>query len=321
MDKSLSRGVAAGSPVVRPDVVLRPLRAEDLEAIVALDGRSGGPSRRGYFEKRLAAALRKPKGHLQIALTTGQGLVGFLLARLAGGEYGRPEDVVVLEALGVDPTLRHAGLGRQMLAELERLARAHDIHEVVTQVDWRNDSMLRFLASADFELSPRVILERVVDRVPLPGSDEEIEAWPPLVRSLRPNDLVPLVQIDRNLTGQDRRRYLERKLDEALNQSAIEVSLVAETEGHPVAFAMARVDFGDFGHVESVAALDTIGVEPAFGRKGFGHAVLSQLVENLAALHVLHLETEVAHDAFPLLAFLSAEGFRPSQRLSFQRKI
>jgi ribosomal protein S18 acetylase RimI-like enzyme len=321
MDKSPSRGVATRSSAVRPDVVLRPLRAEDLEAIVALDGRSGGPSRRGYFEKRLAAALRHPKGHFQIALESGKALVGFLLARVAGGEYGRSEDVVVLEALGVEPELRHAGLGRQMLAELERLARAHDIHQVVTQVDWRNDSMLRFLASAEFELAPRIVLERVVDRIPLPSSDEEIEAWPPRVRTLQASDLAPLIQIDRNITGQDRGRYLERKLDEALNQSAIEVSQVAETEGHPVAFAMGRVDFGDFGHVESVAALDTIGVEPAFARQGFGHAVLSQLVANLAALHVKRLETEVAHDSFALIEFLTASGFRPSQRLSLQRKI
>ncbi len=321
MDKNLSRGGARGSPVVSPAAMLRPLRAEDLDASVALDGRTGGRPRAGYFEKRLAAALRKPKGHLQIALTSGQGLVGFLLARIAGGEYGRPEDVVVLEALGVEPTAQHAGLGQLMLAELERLAGARNIREVVTQDDWRNHSMLKFLASARFELAPRTVLERVVGRMPLPGSDEEIEAWPPLVRSLRATDLTAVVQIDRNLTGHDRRRYLERKLDEALNESAIEVSLVGEAEGHPVAFAMARVDFGDFGHVESVAALDTVGVEPAFGRKGFGHAVLSQMIENLAALHVKRLETEVAHDSFALLAFLYASGFRPSQRLSFQRKI
>jgi ribosomal protein S18 acetylase RimI-like enzyme len=321
MEKNLSRSVAPASPAVRSDVVLRPLRAEDLDSIVALDGRSGGPSRRGYFERRLAAALRKPRVNFQLALTSGQGLVGFLLARVAGGEYGRPEDVVVLEALGVDPTVRHAGLGRQMLAELERLARARDIHQLVTQVDWRNDSMLRFLASADFELAPRGVFERAVDRIPLPNSDEEIETWPPLVRSLRASDLGPLVQIDGNITGQSRGRYLERKCDEALNDSAIEVSLVAETEGHPVAFAMARVDFGDFGHVESVAALDTIGVEPAFARKGFGRAVLSQLIANLAALHVKRLETEVAHDSFALIEFLCASGFRPAQRLSFQRKI
>jgi ribosomal protein S18 acetylase RimI-like enzyme len=321
MEKDAALGVAPGSPAVRPDVLLRPLRAEDLDSVVALDSRSVGPPRRGYFEKRLAAALRRPSDHLQIALRSEMGLVGFLLARVAGGEYGRPEDVVILEALGVDPMARHLGFARRMLGDLDRLARARDIHQAVTQVDWRNDSMLRFLGKAEFELAPRVVLERVVDRIPLPSSDEEIETWPPLVRSLRASDLGPLMQIDGHITGQNRGQYLERKFDEALNDSAIEVSLVAEREGQPVAFAMGRVDFGDFGHVEAVAALDTIGVEPAFARKGFGHALLSQLVENLAALHVKRLETEVAQDNPDLIGFLRASGFRPSQRLSFQREI
>ncbi len=315
----LSKSAPRGTPLVAPE--LRPLRPEDLEPIVALDRGNEGASRRGYFEKRLAAALRKPKGHLQLGLGSEQGLVGFLLARVAGGEYGRPEDVVVLEAMGVEAKARHAGFGRRMLGELERLAEARGVHQLVTQVDWRNDSMLRFLAGAGFELAPRVVLDRRVDRIPLPGSDEEIETWPPVVRTLKAADLDAVVEIDRRTAGRARRPYLERKFDEALNDSAIEMSLVGEAEGRPAAFAMARVDFGDFGHFEPVAALDTIGVDPAFARKGFGKAVLSQMVENLAALHVRRLETEVARDSFALLEFLYAFGFGPSQRLSFQRKI
>ena len=96
-------------------------------------------------------------------------------------------------------------------------------------------------------------------------------------------------------------------------------SLVAESDGFPVAFAMARVDSGDFGHVEPVAALDTIGVDPGFARKGYARAVLEQMVENLAALHVERLETEISNDAVELQKFLVRFGFGPSQRLSFQR--
>jgi ribosomal protein S18 acetylase RimI-like enzyme len=321
MSPATSQTVTPGSLPLPPDVVVRPLRPEDLEAVIALDSRSGGSTRRGYFEKRLAAGLRKPKAHYQLALTTGHGLVGFLLARVAGGEYGRPEDVVVLEALGVDPAKRHAGLGRQMLAGLAALASAHGIHRLVTQVDWRNHSMLKFLAGGGFELAPRQILERVVGRIPLPDTDEEIEKWPPRVRHLEAGDLAALVRIDGRITGQDRSRYLERKFDEALNESAIAMSLVAESDGHPVAFAMARVDFGDFGHVEPIAALDTIGVDPPFERHGFARAVLSQMIDNLAALHVRRLETEVARESFGLLGFLYDFGFGPSQRLSFQRTL
>src|SRR5262249_35244317 len=115
--------------------------------------------------------------------------------------------------------------------------------------------------------------------------------------------------------------YLERKVDEALNESAIQVSLVVEDDGFPVGFAIARVDFGDFGHVGATASLDTIGVDPRFARHGFGTALLVQMTENLAALHVERLETEVSPGALELQSFLVRFGFAPSQRLAFRKKI
>ncbi|MBS1151628.1 MAG: uncharacterized protein H6Q89_3326 [Myxococcaceae bacterium] len=317
--KTTANPVTASAVPPAPDVVLRPLRAEDLEAVVALDRRSVGPSRRGYFEKRLQAALRQPKRHLQFALTTPKGLVGFLQARIAGGEYGRPKESVILEAVGVDPAARHAGLGQRMMAGLEELMRSRGIEHLLTQVDWRNHAMLKFLDAARFELAPRHLLERKVDRIPLPSDDAEIEKWPPVVRHLQAGDFDAIVRIDSRVTGKARSEYFKRKFDEVLNESAIAVSLVAESDGFPVAFAMARVDSGDFGHVEPVAALDTIGVDPGFARKGYARAVLEQMVENLAALHVERLETEISNDAVELQKFLVRFGFGPSQRLSFQR--
>lgn len=300
-------------------VDVRPLAPEDLDAVVALDRRIMGGSRRGYFEKRLAAALHQPKRHLQLAATTPNGLSGFVLARVVDGEYGRVGSAGVVEAVGVDPAARHAGLGRQLLSALEHRLRAREVGSVVTQVDWRNHSMLEFLDGAGFTLAPRQILERKVHRMPLPGTDEEIERMPPLVRHLRAGDLAMVARIDQMLTGQDRCDYLRRKLDEALEESAICVSLVAEDDGFVVAFAMARVDFGDFGHVQPTAALDTIGVNPGFSHRGFARAVLTQMIDNLSALHVESLETEVARTSFELLHFLYQFGFGPSQRLSFER--
>ena len=302
-------------------VDVRRLVPQDLDAVVALDRRITGGSRRGYFEKRLAAALRQPKRHLQLAAAIPEGIAGFLLARVVDGEYGRDGASGVLEAVGVDPGIRQLGLGRRMLAALGDRLRARGVDSVVTQADWRNHSMLEFLDGAGFALAPRQILERKVHRMPLPGTDEEVERTPPLVRHLRPTDVEMVARIDRMLTGQDRGEYLRRKFDEALHESAICVSLVAEDDGFVVAFAMARVDFGDFGHVHPTAALDTLGVNPGFAHRGFARALLAQMIDNLAALHVESLETDVARTSFGLLQFLYAFGFAPSQRLSFERKV
>lgn len=303
------------------DVSIRPLLAKDFEAVVELDRRITGGTRRGYFEQRLQAALRQPQRHVQLAAATPSGLVGFLFARAAGGEFGRPEEVLALETIGIEPAAQHAGLGQRMMDDLDALGRARGLASVVTQVVWRNHGMLRFLDGAKFRLASQQILERAVHRMPLPRTDEEVETLPPLVRHLREADLDMIFRIDKSITGHDRAPYLKRKVDEALHESPIVVSLVAEDDGFMVAFAMARIDYGDFGHIGPTASLDTIGVNPAFARRGFARAILTQMIDNLSALHVDRLETEVARDNFELFRFLHRFGFGPSERLSFVRKL
>lgn len=141
------------------------------------------------------------------------------------------------------------------------------------------------------------------------------------VRSLAETDLAALIAIDRRVTGRDRTPYYEAKVREALYESGIRVSLVAEADGHPVGFIMARVDFGEFGRTEPEAVIDTIGVDPRYGHHGVGVALMSQLLGNLQTLRVERVRTQLDWNDLPLLAFLDRCGFRPSQRLAFTRPI
>ena len=135
------------------------------------------------------------------------------------------------------------------------------------------------------------------------------------IRTLAERDLQALIAIDRRITGRDRSLYLERKLAEALHQSDVRISLVAEQEGAVVGFIMARVDLGEFGGVEPTAVMDTIGVDPDHRHGGIGRALLSQLLVNLTTLRVEGIRTEVDWRDRGLLAFLDRCGFRPSQQL------
>jgi len=141
------------------------------------------------------------------------------------------------------------------------------------------------------------------------------------VRAMKDSDLDRLAQIDSRITGRNRRGYFERKLEEALHESDVRVSLVAEVDGEPAGFIMARVDFGAFGRVEPVAVLDTIGVDPDQHGRGVGHALLSQLLINLATLRVERIRTELDWNEHDLLQFLNACGFRPAQTLCLQHAI
>lgn len=141
------------------------------------------------------------------------------------------------------------------------------------------------------------------------------------VRAMNANDLPHIVRIDREITGRNRRDYLAGKANEALKESGIRISIVAEQDDRPVGFIMARLDFGEFGHTEPEAVIDTIGVDPAYTHHDIGRALLSQLISNLAALNVERVRTELDWNNFALLSFLEHCGFRPSQRLALSRMV
>jgi ribosomal protein S18 acetylase RimI-like enzyme len=141
------------------------------------------------------------------------------------------------------------------------------------------------------------------------------------LRSMAAGDLGPIIRIDRHLTGRDRSEYMRTQLAEALDDSAIRVSLVARLDDTVVGYLMARTDLGDYGRTEPVAIIDTVGVDPDYAHRGVGHALISQLFANLGALRVERVETIIAPRDLALLGFLYDRGFLPSQRLAFVRRI
>jgi ribosomal protein S18 acetylase RimI-like enzyme len=137
------------------------------------------------------------------------------------------------------------------------------------------------------------------------------------VRAMTEADLRALIAIDTRVTGHDRTAYLTQRLEEALRESDVRVSLVADIDGGPVGFIMARVDFGEFGTFEPTAVMDTIGIDPEYRGRGIGRALLSQLLVNLQTLRIDNIRTELDWRDRELLAFLDRCGFRPSQQLCF----
>jgi ribosomal protein S18 acetylase RimI-like enzyme len=325
---------------------IRPLQRDDLEAVVAIDAASYGRTRRGYFERRLDAALREPRLHAQFAASVDEGLAGYILARVMEGEFGRRVPALRLEIIGVRRELKGRHIGAALFDALCDFGRRHDIAEIRTQCAWNDHAMMRWLDGMGFALAPNHIVdcavaggeyrpardespERFADEAPreidygaTPANDfEHLARDNADVRAMDDRDLPQIVRIDRRLTGRDRDAYMRHKLAEAMHGSAIRVSLTARMDGVIVGFLMARADLGDFGRIEPVAVIDTIGVDPGYAHHGVGHALLSQLFANLGALRIERVETVVAPRDFPLLGFLYEVGFLPSQRLPFVRML
>lgn len=183
-------------------------------------------------------------------------------------------------------------------------------------------------------MAPRIVLTRGTEEIPHvladdPGEDaDELDFSSPdgdaanalshdqvPVRSMTDSDLPKIIAIDAAGAGAERAEYFARKQDENLNQSGVRVSLVAEQDGFVVGFIMARVDFGEFGRASTQAVIDAIGVDPGYRGTGIGGYLMARLLNNLKALGVETVRTEVDWNDTALTGFFAASGFVPAQRI------
>jgi ribosomal protein S18 acetylase RimI-like enzyme len=147
-----------------PDTAVRPLRPADLERVVEIDRRLVGRSRRGFFEKRLAAALRGTDKVIAVAVEDDGGLAGYAIARIQGGAFGGVAPVAILDAIGIDPDRQRRGSGRHLIEGIVRGMKKRGVPELRTQVDWADQALLRFFAASGFSLAPRLVFEYPTDR-------------------------------------------------------------------------------------------------------------------------------------------------------------
>jgi GNAT superfamily N-acetyltransferase len=156
-----------------PNRNVRPLVAEDLESLIAIDRAHTGQMRRRYFEKHFAAARTHPEDVVQIGVDRDGSLRGFAIARILRGEFGHEQAVAVLDAVGVEPESQERGVGHALMAELTAALRRQAVQSIHTQSSWRDRSLLRFFDASGFELAPRLVLERSVT-TPLDETIDEV---------------------------------------------------------------------------------------------------------------------------------------------------
>ena len=148
---------------------VRPLDPEDLQRVVEIDHSITGRSRRGFFEKRLAAAVAGIDPFIVVATERDGALTGFAIARVESGEFGDAVPVATLDAIGGDPECQGSGHGTLLIQGIvERMAKL-GIGELRTQANWDDHGLMRFFATHGFALAPRQVLERPVTRTQAPG--------------------------------------------------------------------------------------------------------------------------------------------------------
>jgi ribosomal protein S18 acetylase RimI-like enzyme len=140
------------------------------------------------------------------------------------------------------------------------------------------------------------------------------------IRRLQKSDLDAIVEIDEKVLGENRRNYWERKLA-LMNNRSSQISLVAEVEGEVQGFILGDVSGWEFGVPETVGWIDTIGIDPAYQKKGLATALSRELIQNLKALRVETIYTLVSWNDWDLLQFFHSMGFTRGDLINLELKI
>jgi len=156
------------------------------------------------------------------------------------------------------------------------------------------------------------------------------------IRVLDESDLDAVVKIDKNVLGKERRAFWKRKI--AYAGIYPRPALVAEFEGKVVGFILGYVSGWEFGVPDTVGWIDTLGVDPAYQRRGIGRELFNALIEifkrsgreeTLEAKKAEKQKVEGVNVVYTLaswidsdlLQFYHAMGFKKGEMLNLQLKI
>ena len=129
------------------------------------------------------------------------------------------------------------------------------------------------------------------------------------LRSLYPEDIQRVAEIESSLAGSSRMFFLEKRLTAA---SAIPENFItcAVTDNRKLAgYGFARVLEGEFGSKSAIAVLDTVGVAPEYQGRGIGKMILSGIERRMKNRDITVIQTQMVWSRYAMIRFFAATGF------------
>jgi GNAT superfamily N-acetyltransferase len=144
-------------------ILVRPVEFSDLDAIVAIDTKLTGQTRKDYWKVRLEIAAIRPPWMSSIAEMDGR-VVGFLFGWIGESEFGIPVKTAWIDLIGVDPPYRGRGVGQALVDRFESGGRElRAIGKVATLIDLGQSDIREFFVRLGFQHGPMIQLEKNVD--------------------------------------------------------------------------------------------------------------------------------------------------------------
>ncbi len=142
----------------------------------------------------------------------------------------------------------------------------------------------------------------------------------PVIRPMVPSDLDRVIEIDIKVLGKPRPEYWEMKLELVEKRSQISF-IVAESDGKVIGFIIGGASRWEYGVPENIGWIDTIGVDPAFQRKGIAKILFTEMTNSLKKEGVDTIITFVKRRDPDLLNFFNSLGFRKGDMVNLELDI
>lgn len=146
----------------RDRVAIRSLTEGDLPALVRIDRHITGRDRAAYYARKTDEVLKRSGVRVSLVAEDAGQPVGFVMARVDFGEYGRTEPAAVMDTIGVDPANRSKQVGQALLSQLLTNLRSLHVECLITEVAWNDFPLLRFLDRNGFSPAQRLSFVKTV---------------------------------------------------------------------------------------------------------------------------------------------------------------
>jgi ribosomal protein S18 acetylase RimI-like enzyme len=144
------------------------------------------------------------------------------------------------------------------------------------------------------------------------------------VRLMEEKDFQDVVRIDEKVLKISRLEYYEQKFELFFKSGEyLPTSFVAQNENETiVGFIMGKLYIGEYGISEEGAAVDAVGVDPDYQRRGIGEKLMEEFVYHLRQLGVKKINTLVDKNDTRMMLYFGANQFSPSKAvINLERSI
>jgi ribosomal protein S18 acetylase RimI-like enzyme len=129
---------------------VRQLTKDDLDAIVEIDTKVLGESRRDYWLTKIVKQAETRPPDASLAAEIDGKVVGFILGEVSGWEFKVPNNIGWIDTIGIDPDYQNRGIAKVLANAVVTNLRRYGVNTIYTLVNWNDWDLLQFFHAMGF---------------------------------------------------------------------------------------------------------------------------------------------------------------------------